>query len=175
MICSGSDQIFRSKDFSCVLVANKPDRAREISESVTQVLASGQVITREVDSLFGRIQYADSQIMGRRGKLALSTLRSLVRGSGVHRLSDSDREALEVLKSRMESGEPRCIQVGQSGPSLVVYTDGACEPGASDRQVCTVGGILYARWNGATKVRFFGATLSDAVVMAGWPVERNTS
>eukprot|EP00439_Symbiodinium_sp_Y106_P021621 s7722_g2.t1 len=154
----------RSRDFSCVLVANKPDRAREISESVAQVLASGQVVTREVDSLFGRIQYADSQIMGRRGKLALSTLRNLGRGSGVHRLSDSDREAFEVLKSRMESGEPRCIQVGQRGPSLVVYTDGACEPGAADRPVCTVGGVLYARWNGATKVRFFGATLSDAVV-----------
>ena len=154
----------RSKDFSCVLVANKPDRAREISESVAQVLASGQVVAREVDSLFGRIQYADSQIMGRRGKLALSTLRNLGRGSGAHRLTDSDRDAFAVLKSRMESGEPRCIQVGQRGPSLVVFTDGACEPGASDRPACTVGGILYARWNGATKVRFFGATLSDSVV-----------
>ena len=98
MICLGVRLDLRSKDFSCVLVANKPGRAREISESVAQVLASGQVITREVDSLFGRIQHADSQIMGRRGKLALSTLRNLVRDSGVHRLSDSDREAFEVLK-----------------------------------------------------------------------------
>ena len=30
--------------------------------------------------------------------------------------------------------------------------------------MCTVGGVLYARWNSATKVRFFGATLSDDVV-----------
>ena len=154
----------RSKDFSCVLVANKPDRAREISESVAQVLASGQVVTREVDSLFGRIQYADSQIMGRRGKLALSTLRNLGRGSGAHRLTDSDRDAFAVLKSRMESGEPRCIQVGQRGPSLVVFTTVRVSLVHPTVQRARWAAILYARWNGATKVRFFGATLSDSVV-----------
>ncbi|CAE7218164.1 unnamed protein product [Symbiodinium sp. CCMP2592] len=153
----------RAKDFSCVTVANKPDRAREISESVAKVLSDGQVVVREVDSLFGRIQYADSQIMGRRGKLALSTLRKLSRGSGVHRLSPTDREAFAVLQMRMDAGEPRRIQVGSSGPSLVVYTDGACEPGAA-RSLCTVGGILYASWNGAVKVRYFGVTLSDSLV-----------
>ncbi|CAE7321420.1 unnamed protein product [Symbiodinium sp. CCMP2592] len=153
----------RAKDFSCVTVANKPDRAREISESVAKVLSDGQVVVREVDSLFGRIQYADSQIMGRRGKLALSTLRKLSRGSGVHRLSPIDREAFAVLQMRMDAGEPRRIQVGSSGPSLVVYTDGACEPGAT-RPLCTVGGVLYASWNGAVKVRYFGVTLSDSLV-----------
>ncbi|CAE7660014.1 unnamed protein product [Symbiodinium sp. CCMP2592] len=153
----------RAKDFSCVTVANKPDRAREISESVAKVLSDGQVVVREVDSLFGRIQYADSQIMGRRGKLALSTLRKLSRGSGVHRLSPTDREAFAVLQMRMDAGEPRRIQVGSSGPSLVVYTDGACEPGAA-RSLCTVGGVLYASWNGAVKVRYFGVTLSDSLV-----------
>ncbi|CAE7732569.1 unnamed protein product [Symbiodinium sp. CCMP2592] len=153
----------RAKDFSCVTVANKPDRAREISEAVAKVLSDGQVVVREVDSLFGRIQYADSQIMGRRGKLALSTLRKLSRGSGVHRLSPTDRDAFAVLRMRMDSGEPRRIQVSSSGPSLVVFTDGACEPGAA-RPLCTVGGVLYASWNGAVKVRYFGATLSDSLV-----------
>ncbi|CAE7256827.1 unnamed protein product [Symbiodinium sp. CCMP2592] len=153
----------RAKDFSCVTVANKPDRAREISESVAKVLSDGQVVVREADSLFGRIQYADSQIMGRRGKLALSTLRKLSRGSGVHLLSSTDREAFAVLQMRMDAGEPRRIQVGSSGPSLVVYTDGACEPGAA-RSLCAVGGVLYASWNGAVKVRYFGVTLSDSLV-----------
>ena len=80
------------------LLLISPTEPARFSESVAQVLASGQVVTREVDSLFGRIQYADSQIMGRRGKLALSTLRNLGRGSGVHRLSDSDREAFRSLE-----------------------------------------------------------------------------
>ncbi|CAE7239575.1 unnamed protein product [Symbiodinium sp. CCMP2592] len=133
----------RAKDFSCVIVANKPDRARDISESVAKVLSDGQVVVREVDSLFGRIQYA-VQVFA---NFLLST----------------DRDAFAFLKMRMDGGEPRRIQVGSSGPSLVVYTDGACEPGAA-RPLCAVGGVLYASWNGAIKVRYFGVTLSDSLV-----------
>ena len=48
-------------------------------------------------------------------------------------------------------------------PAIVVYTDGACEPGAL-RQLCTVGGVLYSRLRGVTSVRYFGAKVPDALV-----------
>ncbi|CAE7775394.1 unnamed protein product, partial [Symbiodinium sp. CCMP2592] len=63
--------------------------------SVADLLGVRLVVVREVDSLFGRIQYADSQIMGRRGKLAFA-----------------------VLQMRMDAGEPRRIQVRYFGVTL---------------------------------------------------------
>ena len=116
---------------------NKPDKASDVAASVDKVLSEGIVRPREVESLFGRIHFVDSQVLGRMGRLALGTLGHLSKNLDAHHLSHAEEEAFGVLRGRMLHGEPRRIDVSNRGPMIVVYTDGACEPGAL-RQLCTV-------------------------------------
>ena len=52
-----------------VFVSNKPSRSQSTS----------QAMPRELQSLFGRLQFAEAQILGRMGRLALHDLRNLER------------------------------------------------------------------------------------------------
>ena len=62
-----------------VSVSNKPSRSQAISQAIEQILQERQAIPRELPSLFGRLQFAEAQILGRMGRLALHDLRNLER------------------------------------------------------------------------------------------------
>ena len=54
-----------------VSVRNKESRTLEICESLQQILEQGFLQTSELPNVLGRIQFADMQLAGRHGKLAL--------------------------------------------------------------------------------------------------------
>jgi hypothetical protein len=64
---------------SQVLVRNKEERAAELVEALDVVLDKGSVTPREVPRLFGRLQFAEAQVLGREGKLAMASLRHIER------------------------------------------------------------------------------------------------
>ena len=104
-----------------VFGSNKPSRSQSIS----------QATPRELPSLFGRLQFAEAQILGRMGRLALHDLRNLER-SPAAQVSPTSRhlEALMLLKDRVRCGAPRTVSATQTSKPIVVFADGCFEPGS---------------------------------------------
>ena len=65
-----------------VRVANRPEKAEEVSDAIRAVLKVRMLKPREAPSLFGRIQFTEGQLMGRQGRLALADLRAMVGHAG---------------------------------------------------------------------------------------------
>ena len=59
------------------IVSNKQERVEQLSASIDEGLSKGVISTGEVPKLFGRLQFAEYQVAGRVGKLALAELRDL--------------------------------------------------------------------------------------------------
>ena len=92
--------------------------------------------------MLGRLQFLESQLFGRMGKLALADLRQVERSSlPTVPLDDTHLDALKLLRSRLLQGRPRQIVVSASACPVLLFTDGACEP-EGDTFVTTIGGVL---------------------------------
>ena len=62
----------------------------------------------QMPSVLGKLQYADSHVWGRAGRLAMAVLREIGhRGRSEVLLDDLQVKALEVLKARLCSGRPK--------------------------------------------------------------------
>ena len=55
----------------------KESRRTDLLKAINEVLDSRQVIPRELPSFLGRIQFAEGQLMGRTGKLAMADIREV--------------------------------------------------------------------------------------------------
>ena len=60
-----------------IVVANKPPRVDELSEALDGIISAGCIVPNKLPSVVGKLQYADSHVWGRSGKLALADLREL--------------------------------------------------------------------------------------------------
>ena len=139
-------------------VRNKPGRVEEIDVAVQSLLEKGTATASECSKMIGRLQYADSQVMGRTGRLALAELREAVRAPCKSvTLSNAAVESFKNLVARITGGLPRSIPCGEPCPPLLVYTDGA-----SEQDLHTVGGILVAPR--VTQCRYFSAHVPKRLV-----------
>ena len=59
-----------------VLVGNKVGRLQEVRTLINEVIDKGSLTARECSKLLGRLQYVDSFVMGRDGRLAMTELRN---------------------------------------------------------------------------------------------------
>ena len=156
-------------DLSCtddlsVLVRNKPGRVRETLSMIDEVVQSRQLNPSTCSRLLGRIQYADGQIMGRVGRLAMTSIREAVkRNHGPSKIDDSVVASLTLLAERLDSGEPRTISCSDGPPPILIFTDGASEGDSN-----TVGGFLINR--DLDVVEFFACNVPDTLVRQ-WQVE----
>ena len=170
-----------------VLVCNKPEMSRDLADSVSKVLANGCVEPRSIPALFGRLQFAEAQILGRQGKLAMSCLRNVEKFSHSHVLDSREVAAFEELRRRLTQGRHRELVVFPSGFIKFLFTHEACEP-VGEEVLATVGGVLYScdelgtwstcafsakvrsevilQWKSAGKKQFIGPTELLAVVTA---------
>ncbi|CAE7763885.1 SLC24A2 [Symbiodinium sp. CCMP2592] len=115
-------------DMGRIFVSNKPERAAMLEESIGRILEQGQVDTRELPSLLGKLRFADAQLLGRTGRLALADLRLLGDKGGVLQLTDSQSNALAVLRARLLASRPRAIATSPPSNPVLIFTDGACDP-----------------------------------------------
>ena len=122
-----------------LLIRNKEGRTSEVSEVITQALSVGRLSLKEYQRVMGRIQYADAQIMGRTGKLAMAEIRSWVRNAGGDLVLGSEsRAAYKLLLHRFSAAEDRVVPCSPTGKTAYIFTDGA-----SEGDVHTIGGILF--------------------------------
>ena len=143
-----------------VLVKNKRSRVEDILNSVQQVMESKSLTFSECSKILGRVQFADSQIMGRAGKLAMCTIRESVRKHETSsQVGDEVLESFHVLVQRLTSGVPRTIPCAEETSPVLVFTDGA-----SEGCIHTVGGVLIDQCSGPPQI-FSGvvpASLTEA-------------
>ena len=122
-----------------ILIGNKPGRLDEINSVITKVLESGSITSRECSKLLGRLQYADSFVMGRDGKLAMTELRSNIRSDAkLVQLSNEAKASLKLMQQRLALGRPRELPCSHESRPVLLFTDGACEESLN-----TIGGLLY--------------------------------
>ncbi|CAK9011251.1 unnamed protein product, partial [Durusdinium trenchii] len=141
-----------------VRVSNKPSRIKEVSGMIQAVIGNGKPSFTESSKLLGRIQYADSQIMGRTGRLAMCAIReSVKRHENMSTLSSEALQSFRVLLDRLSNGVPRIVPCNDCLPPVLVFTDGA-----SEGDLHTVGGVLFDPE--LDRPEFFSGVLPQALV-----------
>ena len=109
----------------------------------------------------GRLQFADAQVMGKSGRLAMAEVRRWAKAHDQPTLifTDSAVEAYRVLIERLKAGSPRLVPCCMAECVWHVFTDGASE---GDRN--TVGSVLHRP--GDLTVCYFACHVSRAIVAA---------
>eukprot|EP00438_Fugacium_kawagutii_P016881 Skav223771 [mRNA] locus=scaffold521:89174:90139:- [translate_table: standard] len=135
--------VAKTKNFGkgTVQVAIKEPRRLEAVEAIKHILERQAVVPAELPSILGRIQFADGQLTGRSGKLALADIRAL----GLHSkectsLDAVSTDAFHMLLKRFECNVPKSFKLTGDGPPILVFTDGSYEP--SDKQPGKIGGVM---------------------------------
>ena len=139
-----------------IVVRNKESRAKEIQQLVSNLTVGEHLTSREFLSIVGRLQFAEAQVMGRLGKLALSRIRTWMSQQRIL----VTRELLEefrMLGERFRREKPREIPMLVDAAPVLVLTDGASEEGCH-----TIGGVLV--FPDENEPRFFGSYVPDALV-----------
>ncbi|CAE7710295.1 SLC24A2 [Symbiodinium sp. CCMP2592] len=148
-------------DMGRIFVSNKPERAAMLEQSLGRILEKGQVDTRELPSLLGKLRFADAQLLGRTGRLALADLRLFGDRGGVLNLTDTQSNALAVLRARLLASRPRAIVTSPASNPVLIFTDGACDPCEGSFST-GVGGVLFVPGEGVA--RAFGCRVPSKLV-----------
>ena len=121
-----------------ILIRNKPGQITEVVDAIDTFLQSGCMTSREASRILGRLQYADSFIMGRDGRLAMCELRSNLRADGKKILLVPEAKgSLALLRQRLLKGEPRRVPCNVDPSPQLVFTNGA-----SEDELHTIGGVI---------------------------------
>ena len=137
-----------------VLVRNKPGRVTEVTDTVNGILARGTLTSKEASRILGRIQFADAQIMGRVGRIAMHEFRLAIKSHESIALDQCAIESLHVLMDRLSSGEPRMIPCCDQRRPILVFTDGASEVSGH-----TIGGVMFN-----DKFEYFSCAVPERLV-----------
>ena len=125
-----------------VLVANKTSRVNDMREALEKILHDGYVQPATLPSLLGRLQFCEAQLRGRQGRLAIADIRSLERAKGhTVKLDENQKDAFMSLFDRLKESVPRTISASKRTQPVLVFADGACEPGP-DGFIGAVGAVL---------------------------------
>ena len=121
-----------------VAVKNKLSRVQEVSNLIDSTISAGELSFKDASKLLGRVQYADSFVMGRDGRLAMHDIREHIKGGDKRgSLSVESCASLGLLKSRLLQGAPRTVPWRVDSNPALIFIDGASEADAH-----TIGGVL---------------------------------
>ena len=120
-----------------VKVANTRLRGAEIADQINGILERTDVKKTELETLRGRLIFAESQIFGRLAHKALREISSAISSSLGCPITDHLREALSFLASRVVNSIPREVLCGHRSV-IHLYTDACHEEHGSG-----VGGVMY--------------------------------
>lgn len=153
----------RVKDGTLVY-SMKPSRREEGLKAITEILEKGQVTPASLPSTLGRLQFADGQLAGRAGKLAMADIRAMgLQSKHSISLDEDARDALLLLKARFEDNMPKTVALVSESNPVLVFTDGSYEP-AEGADVAMIGGVLI---DGHEQVRVFGNHVPESL-LARW-------
>ncbi|CAE7623604.1 bath-40 [Symbiodinium necroappetens] len=155
---------------AAVTLSNKPSRVADLRSAIDKVVSDGVLKPREAASVFGRLQFAETQLLGRAGRLAMADIRWIERAHHDVKLDDLDKDVFRMLASRVASGKPRVLTASTSAARALVFTDGACE-GDEGNQQLTIGGVLYF-WTGKVWLTRWFSGFVPAELATAWRAAR---
>eukprot|EP00435_Cladocopium_sp_Y103_P001678 s6241_g1.t1 len=148
-------------------IRNKQERIHDICQKLDSILKSRKLKPRDLPSHLGRLQFADMQIAGRAGRLAMHDLRSMgSTGSLEVSLEPSQVSALKLLKKRIESGKPRRLQAKPQTKPWILFTDGSLEYDDNGSAIANIGALLLSPEG---ESRYFGCEVPTEVLKS-WQV-----
>ena len=118
-------------------ISNTVAKKKELVDSVSKILVDGKPNRHECEKLRGRLQFASSQLFGRRFRNCLSSLNAHAR-DGKRTLDESSQHALKMIAHLLVHQKPRSVTVHHSD-TFHLYVDAAFEPHGH----CGLGGVLY--------------------------------
>ena len=128
----------------------KESRRTELLKAINEVLQSCQVVPKELPSFLGRIQFAEGQLMGRAGKLAMADIREVgLTSAETVNLGPDQMSAFELLQQRFAINRPKVVTLVADESPILVYTDGS-----SEGELSRIGGVLI---DGSKPATVFGA------------------
>eukprot|EP00435_Cladocopium_sp_Y103_P004644 s2855_g1.t1 len=116
----------------------KESRRVELLECLENILKEKAIVPFDLPSILGRVQFADGQLTGRAGKLAMA---------------DDTLRAVEFLRKRFLDNEPRKMSLKCDDHPILLFTDGSFEPGG-DEESALIGGVLLCE---GMQCRVFGS------------------
>ena len=124
-----------------------------------QLLIQGYMSRKEFSRIMGRLQYADSQVMGKSGRLAMAEIRRWAKShdSDSLQVGHGASHAYKVLIKRLREGIPCEVPCLVQSQVWHVFTDGAAEGDSY-----TIGGVLHRK--GEDEVWFFACKVPEALV-----------
>ena len=109
-----------------VRVCNKLERKKDLSKALGEIIHSRRINPMQIPPLFGRLQFAESQILGRAWWFGLEVASQAgeYECSEVWSFRTNRWEMFSFLQKRLNHSKPRCITTsGETLPTLV-FTDG---------------------------------------------------
>jgi hypothetical protein len=118
---------------------NKPSRVAKMKEVIQGILLAEKMSLEQASQLHGKLLYAQCQTSGRLARPALRVFSSFKTNSssgGNFTLLLS--QTLKFCLQFLDKAKPRVIRHTDELRPVLIFTDGACEPGS-----VTMGGLIY--------------------------------
>ena len=134
--------------------AVKESRRCDLMETLKEVLEAGQVVPADLPSMLGRVQFADGQLAGRAGRLAMADIRQLgLNDKSPVKLDRDAKAAFETLLERFSDNRPKTFNLCHGGRPYLIFTDGSYEF-EDGCEKALIGGVLITPLG---EVRVFGS------------------
>ena len=125
-------------------IKNKRSRCDELEALLDEAINNKAIVPCRMPSFIGKLQFADGQIWGRAGRMALRDLRSYGIASRTPvTLDSSGLQALQLLRQRLLHGKPRVLKASWRDKPVVLFTDGALEDDNVEHGPATVGAVMF--------------------------------
>eukprot|EP00435_Cladocopium_sp_Y103_P011809 s4361_g3.t1 len=129
-----------------VKIQNKASRVEEIAACLNEILDKGCIDANKLPSYLGKLQFAEAQLWGRAGKIALTDLReATLHKTGNFRVTPESETALRILLERFSTGRPRELHASAPDRPHLLFTDGALEYEDDGKALATIGGVFIHR------------------------------
>ena len=138
-----------------VKVRNKQSRVEETVGFLDKILKDKKFFADEMPSKLGKLQFAETQLWGRSGRLALADIRSAsLSGQKVVPVDERTCAAIELLVDKLTSGKPRTLRISPKRRPVLIYTDGSLEY-EDGIPIAKIGGVCIS----SLGTEVFGATV----------------
>lgn len=145
-----------------VQISNKPSRLAELDKQIQDIVSSGRLGRAMARSMRGRLAFCRAQVFGKFGAHVLSALDRVACGApGGDGGFSAAVAALRWLSRVLSAAPPRVVPCLFPKP-LVLFTDGACEPGADGALEASCGAVLFIP--GRRGPKYFGARVGQVLL-----------
>ena len=145
-----------------IKVQNKKTRVEETVQFLDKMIEEKRFVVEEMPSKLGKLQYAETQLWGRSGRLALADMRHAASlGKSTVNLDERACKAVMLLREKILYGKPRTLSISKKERPVILFTDGSLEY-EHGKPVAQIGGVCIFPFG---RVEIFGATVPTNLLL----------